>query len=186
MKSDLQIRKKSLFIEIVVELIIGLAFLIWPTSFQKFIIYVIGALLIIVGIYNTYIFYKSKSKLDLPLTLGSGIVLLGIILLILNNHIIKFIPLIFGIYLIIRGISKAILNFVTKESKWLINCIFGIAIILFGIALIIFNGEEIIGYLLGIFITIYAIFDIVSLIFLYKIKDNSENIINITKEDKNN
>ena len=185
MNTDLQIRKKTLFIEIVVELIVGLSFLIWPTSFQNFIIYVVGGLLIIIGIYNTYIFYKSKSKLDLPLTLGSGVVLLGIILLLLNNSIVKFIPIIFGIYLIIRGISKVILNFVTKDIKWIINIIFGIIIILFGIALIIFNGQEIIGYLLGIFIFTYAILDIISLVFLYKLKDPDETIIEIEEENKN-
>lgn len=163
----------SFYIRVIALIVIGLLFLIFPHQTQNFILYIIGALLILSTIrplvisikhqlYKHQIFYTSILRL-----------VAGILVMILNNFIIDIMPIIIGIYLIVISIISLIplLTSINSESHstfYKSNLITNIISLIIGILFIALNGVNIIGYLIGVYFIYLAIITILNAVILNK------------------
>ena len=150
-----------------VEFVIGLLFILFPAEFQNFIIYVFGAMIMLIGLVQIIVYFFGKFRFSDLLVFGSLLVILGIFAVILNEFLGKMIPIVAGIILIIHGTSRILLSFSIRPlpNLYLVNLITGIVNLAFGILLFVFNGQKIIGYLIGSFILVDALFDLTEMLF---------------------
>lgn len=171
-------QKRNTLIQLVIELVIGLLFIIFPTQFQNFIVYVIGGLLVALGIYIIIYSYKFSELKQIAYS-GIFFIVVGAIIMFINNLIVALIPIIIGIYLILKGLVKLYITYIQKGSKfYLINLIISGLIVISGIILIIFNGQQIIGHLLGSIIILDALFTLFKLLTINKNQINLDNLFN--------
>lgn len=164
--------KQSLksFVGFIVEFVLGLLFVLFPTQFQNFIIYVFGAVLILLGLVQILVYLFGKIRSSDLLVFGILFILIGIPVVILNDFLGKMIPVVVGILLIVQGTSRILLSVSLRPFKnlYLVNLITGLVNLVFGILLFVFNGQKMIGYLIGGFLLADAIFDLIELLFSRK------------------
>lgn len=193
-------KKRELAIQIALEIILGLLFIIFPTSFQKFIIYVLGALLLAFGVFK--IINAQKLNYSDQFLISSGIlnIVIALAIILLNNFIVSLIPILFAIALLLKGITKIILNYLNKEINplWIGHIINGSIMVILGFIIIIYSkSSDIIGYLIGSFILFNALVDGFTIYNIYKYpnssninfdhnskKYNEDNIIDVTFTEK--
>lgn len=96
--------KQSLksFVGFIVEFVLGLLFVLFPTQFQNFIIYVFGAVLILLGLVQILVYLFGKIRSSDLLVFGILFILIGIPVVILNDFLGKMIPVVVGILLIVQ------------------------------------------------------------------------------------
>lgn len=123
--------KRNLFIQIIIEIILGLLFLIFPTRFQEFIVYTIGGLIIIYGGIKLYYQYKNHDQNYMVLSGGILNILFGIIIMLLNDLIVSLIPILVALFFILKGITKVSLNYLNRLNNplWVLNIILGLSLI---------------------------------------------------------
>lgn len=163
--------KRNLFIQIIIEIILGLLFLIFPTRFQEFIVYTIGGLIIIYGGIKLYYQYKNHDQNYMVLSGGILNILFGIIIMLLNDLIVSLIPILVALFFILKGITKVSLNYLNRLNNplWVLNIILGSITIILGVSLIILsNASDFVGYFIGGLILLNAIFDILTFFNLKK------------------
>ena len=193
-------KKRELAIQIALEIILGLLFIIFPTSFQKFIIYVLSALLLAFGVFK--IINAQKLNYSDQFLISSGIlnIVIALAIILLNNFIVSLIPILFAIALLLKGITKIILNYLNKEINplWIGHIINGSIMVILGFIIIIYSkSSDIIGYLIGSFILFNALVDGFTIYNIYKYpnssninfdhnskKYNEDNIIDVTFTEK--
>ena len=189
---NIKSQKKNLLIQIFIELLFGLLFLIFPTSFQNFIIYVIGSIICLIGIVSLIQTIKMRLSLSYNFSFSILMIIFGILLMIFNNFISSLIPVFISLFILVRGLTKITTNVVYKKINkyWIINIVLGGLMVAFSIALLILDGQNIIGYLIGSAILLNCLFDIFSLFSIWsldktvdKLYDTSD-VIDVTYEEK--
>ncbi len=158
---------KSIFSS-VLFLLLGIILFTNPEGVVDFISYLLGGIIIVIGISNILSYLKTKRKLNiennLTLYFGVTLIIVGITTFFLASLIETVIRLIIGSYIIYTGIMRLIESLKNKNhfTTFLITLIVSILMILAGIY-ILFSVNLIYKWL-GILIVVYAILDITGFI----------------------
>lgn len=102
----------------IVALVGGLILVIWPEIIKKYIIFILGACILAVGIISLIMSYAGKWKNEkVPLLLLNSIVdmAFGLVLLIFPTFFSKLLMFVFGITLLVFGLGE-IINLI-RSSK---------------------------------------------------------------------
>ncbi len=174
-----KIFKKSGWIailEAIIFAVLGMV-LIWnPEGIIKWISYILGAIFIVVGVFKTFNYVKSKGKYDLynhELVYGLMAVVIGIVTIVYSGTIASILRIIIGIWIIYTALIRvsSSLKLRTAGIKAWTYCL-GLAIIMFiGGLYIILNAGTIV-MTVGIIMVAYAIIDIIEdIIFMKNVKE---------------
>lgn len=132
--------------------------------------YVIGAILVALGVIAGIKFLKSikdRAKSDLDIVYGIVCIILGVVVIENPEAIAGIIPFVLGLVIIINSAAKLQYSFELYKEKndlWLSTLILSIIMVVCGVVLIFnpFKGAVILTRIVGIFILIYAVLDLIS------------------------
>jgi uncharacterized membrane protein HdeD (DUF308 family) len=174
--------------------IVGFTIFFHPELVVKFISYFVGGLLIAVGLYKSVNYYIKDKNLGVvnrnELEFGVTAVILGILFICLAGTIEFLLRFIVGAFLIMAGIGKILKTFYTtnRDAKFYALLVIGFLYIGAGMY-IIFVSNIAIG-IIGLFMAIYGISNIITT-FVYKDYDKNNKKIEVkeaevieTKEEK--
>jgi len=161
--------KSSLFSSIGLA-ILGLLLIIESELTIVTISYIIGAILIAIGVVAIINFINDLNKNiknELNIVYGIGMAILGIIVICNPKGVASIIPFILGILIVFNSAAKLEYSLeLRKENNqlWGSTMILSIIALLFGIVLIFnpFEGAEFITKIVGIILLAYALIDIIS------------------------
>ena len=170
--------------------VFGLLMAINSEAFLKTMTIILGVILIIIGVFPIFEYFRTKGSLGAGIGLISGIfsVVCGLMFLFNEDMLMILVPVFIGVWMIINGINKIQLALQLRddnENTWIITFVYSIIIVILGGFFIIkpVSGANIVATTIGIILCIYAIFDIVDCI-LIKIK--VKKIIDEVKEIDSN
>lgn len=158
-------------------IIVGVILIIWPKTSLETISYMIGAFLLVYGIYN-FIDSFSINPIFCFVQMTSSVLafVLGIIIFLNPTIFESLIPIVLGIFFIINGSFKTRLSFIIKDvsDNWILSLITSILMIICGVLLII--NPKITAIMLttmvGILLVVYSVADIVDMVvFKSRVKD---------------
>lgn len=132
--------------------------------------YVIGGLLVALGVIATMRFIKhikESTKSDLDIIYGIVCIILGVVVIRNPEAIASIIPFVLGLVIIINSATKLQYSFELYKEKnhlWLSTLILSIIMVVCGIVLVFnpFKGAVLLTRIVGVFILIYAILDLIS------------------------
>ncbi len=175
MKSEMT--KKSLIATVVITLLVGVVFIIFPEQVMNLLNYIVAGLLIVLGLVSVILHFKASSAetYSLKFTLGIVFIIFGLYLILNEGFILQILTVFFGFYILINGIlglQVSIDSLRMKTDKWKISI--GIALIntILG-AVILYNpfaGTQTLIMYIGIFMVVTAVLNGVGLIFINKVK----------------
>ena len=110
---------------------------------------------------------KKNQKNDLDIVYGIVCVILGVVVIKNPEAIASIIPFVLGLVIIINSATKLQYSFELHKEKnnlWLSTLILSIIMVVCGIVLIFnpFKGAILLTRIVGIFILIYAVLDLIS------------------------
>ena len=156
--------------------VFGLLMAINSEAFLKTMTIILGVILIIIGVFPIFEYFRTKGSLGAGIGLISGIfsVVCGLMFLFNEDMLMILVPVFIGVWMIINGINKIQLALQLRddnENTWIITFVYSIIIVILGGFFVIkpVSGANIVETTIGIILCIYAIFDIVDCI-LIKIK----------------
>lgn len=153
------------FLSSILFLILGILLINNPEQIVQAISYIIGGILIIMGIFRIISYFTSKDAYvfyDFNLIYGSLCAILGIIVMVCGKSIASFFGIIIGIWIILSGISRINLSFKIKDAGvnyWFVSLLISILILVAGIYIIFVPGTILVT--LGFILIIYSIMDII-------------------------
>lgn len=164
--------ENSSLISSILFLILGVVLFTNPGGIVKFISYILGGLLIIIGIINILSYRKTLKNLNVSnqSTLISGIVLivLGLVAIICSSVIETVIRLIIGAWVLYSGVMRLIgaFNYQQNKTSFYVRLVIAGLLILVGLYIILKTNLFFSG--IGLFIIIYSVLEIVGYIFYSK------------------
>ncbi len=179
-----------------ITLVLGIILAIIPTQSLEIIVRVISILIIVIGGYLLVDYLRSsKDKQTISYSLAIGIIaiVIGLILFLNPSVPAKFVVVVVGILLIIKGIYKLqlSLNIRSLTDKWKYNFLVSLVIITIGILLIIYpyNSISLFLRIIGIILIIESVIEIMESINVQKsantsFKDNNKEAKEIEFVDK--
>ena len=148
--------------------IIGLLLFIDPSGFVVLVSYMIGILLLVVGINNVLSYSKNRDLAVTKTLLIVGVILfiIGLFLIFDPTFIGTIVPAVIGVCLIINALEKLMyLQYLEdkKSEAYMVALISGIVIMIVGIILLFnpLSGTLIVTQIIGVIIVIYSIMDII-------------------------
>ena len=174
---------RSSMITSIILIVLGILLFFQSAATILTISYVIGATLVAIGALAIIKFIKNTNNIEkneLDIVYGVVTIILGILVIKNPEAIASIIPIILGIGIIIRSATKLQYAFELKanaNSQWKATMIISVISTICGIILLFnpFKGAVILTQIVGVFIIIYAVLDIVS---TYTIKKNVMEIHN--------
>lgn len=167
MKKIIEIKSKNSLFSSILFLIFGIVLFTNPGGIVKFLSYITGGILILIGGTNLISYRKVLKKLNIEETskLISGIILvvLGLVVIIFSSFIETTIRLVFGAWIIYNGIMKLIdsMAIINDKTMFYVNLCISILMIIVGFYVALTG----LAYkMIGLFIMVYSILDIVSFI----------------------
>ena len=179
MKLEIRTQRNKLNIfTAILFLIVGALLVSNPDKVIAIISYIVGTLLIIMGIYSCIKnYYNTKADSNTPandLVLGITVIVIGILFLLLANSIGVAVRYVFGAWIIFSGLSRLISSLqLDKKSNLFITQI-SIASLLILIGLYTILAANVALQVVGIIMMVYSILEIVSIL-TNKSLDNSKN-----------
>ena len=163
---------KSSIIGSIALVILGLLLFFQAEKTIISISYIIGAILIAIGVLSGMKFVNglnSNNQNELDIVYGIVCVVLGILIITNPTAIASAIPIVVGIIIVLNSVIKLHYSLELKESKnelWKSTMIMSVIMTVCGIVLIFnpFAGAVFITKLIGALIVLYAVLDIVSTI----------------------
>ncbi len=182
---------RSSIVTSIILIVLGIL-LVFQSEFTIMAIaYIIGAILIAIGALAFIKFVQNinkNEKNELDIVYGLGTIILGI--LVIKNHemIASIIPFVIGVGIIVSSSTKLQCAFELKAKnnpQWKITMIASIISVICGVILLFnpFKGAVIITQVVGIFIILYGVLDIISTITIKKNVDAIHKAIEGTAED---
>ncbi len=148
--------------------IIGLLLFIDPSGFVVLVSYMIGILLLVVGINNVLSYSKNRDLAVTKTLLIVGVILfiIGLFLIFDPTFIGTIVPAVIGVCLIINALEKLMyLQYLEdkKSEAYMVALISGIVIMIVGIILLFnpLSGTLIVTQIIGVIIVIYSVMDII-------------------------
>lgn len=170
----LNIGSKDTLFNSILFLIFGIILFTNPGDIVKFLSFITGGILVFIGITNIISYKKVLKKLNIEETnkLISGVILivLGCVVVLFSSFIETTIRLVFGGWIIYSGVMKLIEAISYKDDKttFYIN----LAVSIFMIILGFYVALTSLAYkMIGLFIIVYSILDIISYV-VYKKGNN--------------
>ena len=154
--------------------------------------YIIGAILIAMGVLTELNFLKENkdnlAKADLDIVYGIVCVILGIIIIKNPEAIASIIPLAVGVIIVANSVVKLQYSLELKKDNndlWISTLILSIVMVICGIVLIFnpFTGAVLFTRIVGIFILIYAILDLISTFFIKKTLEKIHDAIDVKEAE---
>ena len=181
--------KKRCNTTLVVSLIfvvVGLFLFIKPDTTISIISYVMGGILLAMGIFSIYRYFAAEeigSVFNFELVYGVLLSIVGLFLIFNPTTLAKLFPIILGIWIIINSVTKfqyALVLKKVKNSDWAYTCLISLLTFLWGIVLLFNPLESVLAItqIIGIFIIVYAVLDIID---NFIIRKNVNDIVNIFK-----
>lgn len=163
---------KSSIIGSIALVILGLLLFFQAEKTIISISYIIGAILIAIGVLSGMKFVNglnNNNQNELDIVYGIVCVVLGILIITNPTAIASAIPIVVGIIIVLNSVIKLHYSLELKESKnelWKSTMIMSVIMTVCGIVLIFnpFAGAVFITKLIGALIVLYAVLDIVSTI----------------------
>lgn len=167
---------RSSIITSIILFILGILLIFESEATIVSISYIIGGVLVAIGTLAFIRFFKkvsSSTKNELDIVYGLVTIVLGILIITNPHAIASFIPFILGIGIIISSANKLQYAFELKVSNnnlWKSTMIISMISTLCGVILLFnpFKGAVVITKIIGIFIVIYSILDIISTVTIKK------------------
>lgn len=185
----------------IILMILGFLLIFQSEATIATISYIAGAILIAAGVLALIRFVKNSkeatSTLSLDILYGVVTVILGVIVIMNPHAIASILPIVLGIAIIINSASKLQYAFVLKNDNnnlWKATMTIAIISTICGVVLLFnpFAGAVLIMKIVGIFILVYSVLDIVSTTIIKKNVDEFKSVIDssnigeaeIVEEDK--
>lgn len=154
-----------------VILVIGIFLFIQPDTVIRMISVVLGLLFLVPGITSMVDYFKEKNNSSL--IVGIITILISLILIINTKFVASILPFILGIYFVVNGINRLMYAVELKKqgfTDFSISLVLALLIIFSGIIFIInpFEGALAITKIIGIFMIIYALLDIINTVIVKK------------------
>ncbi len=163
--------------------IIGLFLFIKPDATISIISCLVGVFLILIGIINIYKYFVSESKINVfsfSLSYGVLLVIAGLFVIIDTSIFASLFNVILGVWIVFNSVTKFQYGLVLKKAKnkdYTYTFLVSFLMFLWGITLFInpFKNALSITQIIGVFIIIYAVLDIMD---NFIIRKNIDDIIN--------
>lgn len=178
---------KSSICASIILMILGLLLIFQSEVTITTISYIIGAALIALGVLALIRFIKSAKNLtemnfNLDIIYGLVTVILGIVIITNPKAIASILPIVLGIAIVINSASKLQYAFILKNDNndmWKTTMIIAIVSAICGVVLLFnpFAGAVLIMKIVGIFIVVYSVLDIVSTVIIKKNVDEFKTVI---------
>lgn len=167
---------RSSLISSIILMVVGILLILQSEITIITISYLIGTLLIAMGAIAIIKFIKNINNIareDLDIFYGTVTIILGIVVIYNPEAIASIIPIIIGIGIIISSATKLQYALELKENlnnQWKMTVIISIISAVCGVILICnpFKGAVVIMQIIGGFIVVYSVLDIVSTITIKK------------------
>lgn len=167
---------RSSLVTSIVLMVLGILLILQSEVTIITISYIIGTLLIALGAIAIIKFIKNINSItreDLDIVYGTVTIILGVIVIYNPEAIASIIPIIIGVGIVISSATKLQYAIELKEnlsSKWKTTMIISVISAICGVILICnpFKGAVVIMQIIGGFIVIYSILDIISTITIKK------------------
>lgn len=198
-KSKIKNMYKTSMIFSIILFIVGLFLLVKPETTLHAISYIVGIILILWGIVPIISYFtnkESQSYLEFSFIIGVFSLIFGVIIIINPDIIGSIIPLLLGIWMVINGITKlqCVLSLRKNNVDTTTSMVISLVILICGIILIFnpFKGAVVLTKIIGIFIIIYSVLDIIECHTLKKTvktvekeykKDNKSKVIEAVYEE---
>ena len=166
----------------IIFVIVGLFLFIKPGATISIISYVTGGVLLLMGLISVYKYFINLFGFELAY--GVLLIIAGLFLVIDTSIFAKVINVILGIWIIVNSITKFQYGFVLKRAKnsdWIYTILVSLLSFIWGIVLLInpFESALTITQIIGIFIIVYAVLDIID---NFIIRRNIKDILSIFKQ----
>lgn len=178
---------KSSICASIILMILGLLLIFQSEVTITTISYIIGAVLIALGVLALIRFIKSAKNItemnfNLDIIYGLVTVILGIVIITNPKAIASILPIVLGIAIVINSASKLQYAFILKNDNndmWKTTMIIAIVSAICGVILLFnpFAGAVLIMKIVGIFIVVYSVLDIVSTVIIKKNVDEFKTVI---------
>lgn len=178
---------KSSICASIILMILGLLLIFQSEVTITTISYIIGAALIALGVLALIRFIKSAKNItemnfNLDIIYGLVTVILGIVIITNPKAIASILPIVLGIAIVINSASKLQYAFILKNDTndmWKTTMIIAIVSAICGVVLLFnpFAGAVLIMKIVGIFIVVYSVLDIVSTVIIKKNVDEFKTVI---------
>ena len=164
---------KSSIITSILMIIVAILLITKPIKTMEWIIILISAIIIIDGIFDFINYFRSDKETKLysfGLIEGLLEVLAGVLIILNKDALITFLPLILGIFIILKNIIKIQLAINLKQisDSWYLLLIFAILSLLLGVLIILnpFSSIIAITLLAGIFLLMTETVNLIENIYL--------------------
>ena len=178
---------KSSICASIILMILGLLLIFQSEVTITTISYIIGAALIALGVLALIRFIKSAKNItemnfNLDIIYGLVTVILGIVIITNPKAIASILPIVLGIAIVINSASKLQYAFILKNDNndmWKTTMTIAIVSAICGVVLLFnpFAGAVLIMKIVGIFIVVYSVLDIVSTVIIKKNVDEFKTVI---------
>lgn len=167
-------------------IIIGAFLFLKPETTITTISYIIGSIIMVTGIIFLIKYFSNKEEFapfSGDLIYGVMSTIFGLILILNPTALAKIVPFVLGVWIVISSVTKiqyALQLKYYKNDAWKFTLIIAAITFLWGVLLLFnpFEGAMIITQIIGMFILVYAILDLIEVTILRK------NIKDIKKEVK--
>lgn len=164
--------EQTSLINAILFLIFGIILFTNPGGIVKFISYITGAILMIIGLVNLLGYYKTKKKLNIEQNgkLISGLILLvlGLVSILFASVIETTLRLIMGAWIIYSGVIRLIeaLNYKTDKASFIVRLVIASLMIICGFYVVL--KTNLVFSAIGLFIILYSIMEIAGFIMYSK------------------
>lgn len=102
--------KQQTIISSIILMILGLMMLIIPEEYEGTLVYILGYVIIILGMVMVWNFIGGEKSLvdNILFTAALFLIMLGIFVLVSGNNILKVLSVVFGILLMVDGLHSAL------------------------------------------------------------------------------
>ena len=172
----------------IIMFILGVFLLVRPDFIINIVSTIIGLVILVPGIISLIDYFKTKYMANLVIGVIAGV--LGIVFIFNSKLISSILPFVLGIFFIVNGINRLQYALELRKSNnknFVASLVISIVIILSGILFVInpFGGALVITKVMGVFMIIYSILDIVNSIIIKREVRNVEKIIEAQIVEKN-
>lgn len=182
LRKELKKNFNKIFLTSIITSILFIAFgiflLIKPDTTLKIISYTIGIIMLLLGAFSfsKYISEKEKS-INFNLIYAVICIVMGLVLILNPTALATIIPFILGFWIIINSVIKmqyALELRNNENSAWVLTLVISLLILIWGLVFVFnpFAGAMAITQMIGIFIIIYSVLDLVDSVIIHKnVKD---------------
>lgn len=172
--------KKNSLLSSIIFFVLGIILFTRPDALVKFISYLFGGVLIVVGLYKSANYYIQDKRLGVvnrnEIAFGITAIVLGVIFIVLASAIEFLIRIVFGFWMILEGITKITNTFYTtdRSSKFYALMVTGFIFAAAGVYTIASSNLAL--KVIGLFMIIYGVMDFATYFINVEKSDVSSNI----------